>query len=258
MTTELIGTLFLSEKRKNLMIYLLNGPMTIEEIKEKLNVTTSAIMTQIKILVDQGLISYESNVYSLTVIGEVISQKMIPLLETLDVYSTNQKYWTDHKPAFPPHLLSRLGELKNSILVEPELSRLYELPLKFEENLLKSHCIRDVSSFFSPVYHSTYMEMARKGTEIDIILPPSAIDRFKTDYGNLLGEYLSYPNTRIYVYKDPIEIASAVVTDHFFSVSLFNTNNIYHNHSLMSFEKSSILWGEDLFNYYLEKSERVE
>lgn len=258
MTTELIGTLFLSEKRKNLMIYLLSGPLAIDEIKEKLNVTTSAIMTQIKILMDQGLIVYDSNVYSLTAMGEVISQKMIPLLETLDVYSANQKYWTDHKPAFPKPLLSRLGELKNCILVEPELSRLYELPLKYEENLLKSKRVRDISSFFSPVYHSTYIEMARNGAEIDIILPPIALDRFKTDYGTLLEEYLSFSNTRIYVYEEPIEIASAVVTDHFFSVSLFNINNIYHNHAMMSFEESSIRWGEDLFRYYLEKSERVE
>ncbi|WNY23776.1 hypothetical protein MmiHf6_10910 [Methanimicrococcus hongohii] len=258
MTTELIGTLFLSEKRKNLMISLLSGPMSIEEIKDELNVTTSAIMTQIKILMDQGLVVYEGNVYSLTVMGMVISQKMIPLLETLDVYSTNQKYWTDHKPAFPAALLSRLGELRNCVLVEPELSRLYELPLKFEENLLKSKHVRDVSSFFSPVYHSTYMELVRKGVEIDIILPPIAIERFRTDYGALLDEYLSYKNARIYVYEKPIEIASAVVTDHFFSVSLFNNDNIYHNHSLMSFENSSVLWGEDLFKYYLDKSEKIE
>ncbi|WNY29096.1 hypothetical protein MmiEs2_13120 [Methanimicrococcus stummii] len=258
MTTELIGTLFLSEKRKNLMIYLLDGPMSIEEIKEKLNVTTSAIMTQIKILMDQGLIVYEGNVYSLTVVGEVISQKMIPLLATLDVYSDNQKYWSEHKPAFPPHLLSRLGELQNCVLIEPELSRLYELPLKFEENLLESNRIRDVSSFFSPVYHSTYVELMRKGVEIDIILSPIAIERFKTDYSNLLEEYLNHPNARIYVYEEPIEFASAVVTNHFVSVSLFNNNNIYHNHSLMSFEKPSIVWGEDLFNYYLMKSEKIE
>jgi predicted transcriptional regulator len=32
--------------------------MDIEEIKNELNVTTSAMMTQIKVLIDQGLIVY--------------------------------------------------------------------------------------------------------------------------------------------------------------------------------------------------------
>lgn len=258
MTTELIGTLFLSEKRKNLMIYLLAGPMTIEEIKTELNVTTSAIMTQIKILMDQGLVVFDNNVYSLTILGEAISQKMIPLLATLEMYSSNQKYWMEHKPAFPPALLSRIGELQNCVLVEPELSRLYELPLKFEENLLKSEKIREISSFFSPVYQSTYTDLIRNGVEIDLILPPSAFERFKTDYEELLGEYISSPNFQIYVYEEPIEIASAVITNNFFSVSLFNNNGIYHNHCLMSFEPSSLLWGESLFNYYLEKSVQIK
>ena len=118
MTTELIGTLFLSEKRKALMIHLLDGPMTIDEIKTKLNVTTSAIMTQIKLLMNQGLIVYSDNLYSLTVMGRVISEKMIPLLETLEMYSENQHYWDEHNLSAVPHnILSRLSELKRCFLV---------------------------------------------------------------------------------------------------------------------------------------------
>jgi Predicted transcriptional regulator len=257
MTTELIGTLFLSEKRKNLMIDLLEKPMTIDEIKSKLNVTTSSIMTQIKILMDQGLISYGDNLYSLTIMGTVISQKMIPLLETLEMYSENQKYWEEHNlSAFPDDFLARLDELQNCVLTEPELSRLYELPLKFEKDLLKSKHICEISSFFSPAYHSTYIELVKKGTEVSIILPSSAFDRFQDDYSALLEEYMSFKNAHIYVCSEKIEIASAVVTDHFFSVSLFNNNGNYHNHAMMSFCDSSIRWGEDLFEYYLSKSEK--
>lgn len=174
------------------------------------------------------------------------------------MYSSNQKYWNDHKLAFPPALLSRLGALQNCVLVEPELSRLYELPLKFEENLLKSEKVLEISSFFSPVYQSIYTNMIRDGVEIDLILPPSAFERFKFEHGGLLEEYLRSPNFKIYVYSEPIEIASAVITDHFFSVSLFSNSGTYHNHCLMSFETSSLLWGVDLFNYYLEKSVQVK
>lgn len=230
----------------------------IDEIKLKLNVTTSAIMTQIKILMDQGLLVYENNAYSLSIVGKAISQNMLPLLETLEVYSDNQKYWSEHKPSFPPQFLSRIGELKNCVLVEPELSRLYELPLKYEKNLLKSKQISDISSFFSPVYHSTYMKMAQKGVRLNIILPQQAFDRLKTDYTDFLKEYVSYQNVRIYVYNEPIEIASAVVTNHFLSLSLFNNSGIYHNHTLMSFESSAIQWGNDLFQWYLEESVEIE
>ncbi|WNY27641.1 winged helix-turn-helix domain-containing protein [Methanolapillus ohkumae] len=259
MTTELIGTLFLSEKRKNVLIFLLSGPKDIDEIKIELNVNTSALMTQMKILMDQGLIVYSDNLYSLSVMGSVIVQKMLPLLNMLDTYSENKTYWSDHKlSAIPSDLLDRMDELRNCVLVEPELHRLYELPLKFEENLFKSAYIREISSFFSPSYHSAYLELARKGTEISIIIPVSVFDRFSHDYPFLLEEYLSRPNAKIYVYEKPIEMASSVVTDHFFSFSLFNNNGVYHNHSMMSFEESSIQWGEKLFQYYLERSKEMK
>jgi len=258
MTTELIGALFLSEKRKNLMVCLFRGPMTIDEIKTNLNVTTSAIMTQIKILMDQGLVVYSDNLYSLTAIGKVISEKMSPLLETLEMYSENQRYWQEHRlSTVPSNMLSRLGELKHCTLIEPELSRLYEMPRKFEENLFKSRRIYEISSFLSPIYHSAYTELARQGIEIAIILPPSAFERFEEDYADLLKEYMSYKNVGIFVCKEKIEIVSSVVTDHFFSISLFSNSGIYHNHSMMSFEDSSIRWGKDLFLYYLGKSEKM-
>ena len=50
MESSLLDVLFLSEKRKNLLLLLLDGPKNIEEIKSTLDVRSSPIMTQIKIL----------------------------------------------------------------------------------------------------------------------------------------------------------------------------------------------------------------
>lgn len=80
MKLALLGTLFLSEKRKDLLILLIEKPMNIDEIKNTLNVTSSAMMTQIKILIDQGIVIYENDYYKLSSFGEVIVKKMIPLL----------------------------------------------------------------------------------------------------------------------------------------------------------------------------------
>ena len=55
MESSLLDVLFLSEKRKNLLLLLLDGPKTIEEIKNTLDVRSSPIMTQIKILMKQDL-----------------------------------------------------------------------------------------------------------------------------------------------------------------------------------------------------------
>ncbi len=56
MESSLLDVLFLSEKRKNLLLLLLDGPKNIEEIKNTLDVRSSPIMTQIKILMKQDLV----------------------------------------------------------------------------------------------------------------------------------------------------------------------------------------------------------
>ena len=50
MELQLIDTIFFSDKRKNLLLLLKDGPKTIEEIKTELEVSSSPIMAQIRIL----------------------------------------------------------------------------------------------------------------------------------------------------------------------------------------------------------------
>ena len=76
MKTELMGTVLLSEKRKNILLMLIERPTTIDEIKNSLTGTTSAIMAQIKILIEQGLIEQNNDEYRLTYIGKIIIKKI--------------------------------------------------------------------------------------------------------------------------------------------------------------------------------------
>ena len=59
MSSSLCDTIWLSEKRKNLLLLLMEGPRDIEQIKTSLNVTAKAMMPQIKILKKQGVDSPE-------------------------------------------------------------------------------------------------------------------------------------------------------------------------------------------------------
>ncbi|AEH61629.1 transcriptional regulator, ArsR family [Methanosalsum zhilinae DSM 4017] len=258
MKAELLGTLFLSEKRKNLLLLLKEGEKDIDEIKRALNVNTSAIMTQINILMSQGLIVYQNNEYGLSSMGGVIVKKMQPLLETLNLYEDNRLYWENHKiEALPCHLLNRIEELGSCEFVEPDLDRMYDLPKRFEENLEKSKYIHEVSSYFSPAYSGLYKRLVEKGIEISLILTETVFERLKNEYQSDLAFYLGSGYVNLYVCTEKIELASGVVTDRFLALSLFYNTGIYHNHTMMSFESSAINWGKDLFSYYLDISRKI-
>lgn len=258
MKLELLGTLFLSDKRKDLLLLLMEETRNIDEIKNILNVTSSAIMTQIKILINQGLIIHEDDLYRLSDIGVVIVKKMNPLLNTLRVFSENKDYWENHNiSAIPPHLLERIEELGHCEFVEPELDRMYETPKRIEEKLIRSTQVMEISSYFNPAYSSTYIELIKKGTKVCLIITKPIFERLKNEYSAVLQEYLTRENANIFVCNCPIKVASSVVTDRFIAISLFYKNGIFHNHAMMSSEETALKWGEDLFLHYMKNSNLI-
>ncbi|WP_269850533.1 helix-turn-helix transcriptional regulator [Methanosarcina horonobensis] len=197
-------------------------------------------MTQIKILISQGLIIHEDDLYKLSDIGKVVVKKMVPLLNTLGVFSDNMDYWENHNiSAIPAHLLDRIDDLGQCEFIEPDLDRMYEIPQRIEEKLVQSTRVMEVSSYFNPAYPSTYVELVKKGTEISLIITKPVFERLKREYSTSLREYLERDNAKICVCDCPVKVASSVVTDRFLALSLFYRNGIYHNHAMMSMEKTA-------------------
>ncbi|WP_406662358.1 winged helix-turn-helix domain-containing protein [Methanolobus sp. ZRKC3] len=259
MELALLGTIFLSDKRKDSLLLLIDGPMSIDDIKNNLNVTTSAIMTQIKILIDHGLVVYANDRYFLSNFGEVIARKMLPLVKTLQVYSDNLEYWDNHKFSSIPTLLQdRISEIGSCSLVEPDLNRMYELPKDLEDNLAEAKTIMEVSSYFSPAYTSKYLEYARKGVKMSLIVTEHVFERIRDEYRPTLEEFISMGNVDLYVYHDDIGLASCIATDKFLSFALFFKNGMYHNHAMIGYEKSALKWGEALFEYFKTTSLYVD
>jgi len=142
MSSSLCDTIWLSEKRKNLLLLLMEGPRDIEQIKTFLNVTSKAMMPQIKILKKQGLVLQKDDTYILSEIGKLVVGNMLPLLSTLEVLEENKEYWASKDTGVvPSELLMRLGELGECRVIEPDLNHLFDLPREFTENLIKSRYI---------------------------------------------------------------------------------------------------------------------
>ena len=116
MKSCLVDTIFLSDKRKNLLLLLLEGPQTSDDIKDKLNVNWGAMIPQIKKLEEWDLIASKDRVYSLTDMGHAIANNSKKLLNLLCVYENNNKYWATHDLSrIPKNLLEpnrRAGSLQ--------------------------------------------------------------------------------------------------------------------------------------------------
>jgi predicted transcriptional regulator len=256
---QLLELIYFSEKRKELLLFLKEGPKTIEEIKIHLNAGAVAILPQIKKLRENSLILKKKDVYILSPLGIAVTGNIKPFADLIKLFGIQYDYWAYHKiECIPSPFLKRIGELSNCKFSEPpDKTHLFEPHREFIENLEKSKKIKGVASIFHPSYPSFILNCLKMRKTISLILTSDVYKRAKEGFENIKDESLNYDNGALYICSKEIEF-SYVVTDWFLSLSLpFSDGTYDHQRDILCFDPVALQWGEDLFDYYRSISERV-
>jgi len=256
---ELIELIFLSDKRKQLLLFLKSGAKNMDEITEALQVTSTSILPQIKKLKDMSLVVQEDKTYILSLIGKVLVEKMQPLVSTIELFEDNFEYWSEKDlQGFPPSFRKKLGELGKCKLIQPDLDRMFEVDPEVVENLSKSSQVLEAIAYFHQPLISLCQELAKKGVEFSFIMSESVLQRYYTDYMKDFRIMLSLDNVKFFRYSGELKIANLAVSDKFFLVSLFPKNQRhFERENLISYEPSARQLGTELFNELLLDSTRV-
>ncbi len=228
MNSPLLESIFLSEKRKDLLLFLKEGPKSISEIKESLNVGLVAILPQLKKLRENSLILKTGDIYSLSHLGIAIAGRMKPMVDVLNLFGSNYEFWTNHAvEAIPDPLRKRIGELVNCTFSEPpDRTRLFEPHREFVENLIISKKISGIASIFHPLYPSLFLNFAKNGVDVSLLVTRPIYERLKEEYRAEMSEFLKFENASFYVYDKKIELAY-VVTDIFLSLTIPFSDGTY-------------------------------
>ncbi|MCQ1536699.1 winged helix-turn-helix domain-containing protein [Methanosarcina sp. KYL-1] len=258
METPLLDLIFLSDKRKNVLLLLMEGPKNLETLRERLKASPTAVQPQIKKLKEQHLVAQDKDLYKLTDIGKIVVEKMQPLVETLAVLEENADYWADRDMgSIPPSLMRRLSELGHCTTVEPEIDHMFELIPEFAKNMRKAKKIKAIISYFHPLFPSFYIEVARNGAQVSIILPESILKRWIEDYREITEQFINLENTELLVCRDCERTPNLTVTDIFMGIALFPKKAVFDRKYVRSFDPRALAWGEELFEYYKNLSEQV-
>lgn len=259
MDKMLTDLLFMSQKRKDLLLLLRDGGKTIEEIIDTLNVTPTGMLPQIKKLKEEFLVLQDEREYRLTPLAEILVEKMQPLLDILEVIEEHKDFWqerdlSDLSPAF----LERLNELKPYSLVKPDTDKFFETHSVFLENMEKSKNILSLSSIFHPVFPETFLRPEDKDSEITLIVTKRIYERLKTDFEKELKLYLNQKKKRLFVFEDEVKIAMLTRTEHFMMADFLTWKGAYDQESIISFEPAPLKLAEDLILYYKDKAQEIK
>jgi predicted transcriptional regulator len=255
---ELLNVISASDKRRNLLILLNSGPHEWDDIKRLLNVTSTGMLPQIKILEEEHLIERDGRKFFLTPIGKVLTTQMEPLVKTMEVLDKNKKFWGEHNLGVLPHeILLHIGELGNYQIIENSDEEIFDINT-FLKNISQSKVLRGISHTVHPKYPNFFLTLAKKGVESSLILTPGVYRVIKEKYRDLLEEWLKCKNAHLYVPTDDIKF-SFVVTDTYFSISLFYNSGVFDSkNDVVSFDPSARIWGDRIFTYYQKQSKKIE
>lgn len=258
MRYSLTNIVWYSEKRKNVLLLLKEGPRDIDHIKISLNETSRSIMPQIKKLLQKKLIVQEGEKYRLSEIGELIVENIEPLLNTMRVIEENKGFWvTRDLSILPGHLFNRLGEIGHYLLIEPDLNRMFELPREFKDNLLRSKKVSTFISYVHPQVPALYLELANKGVSLSLFMTNIAFQKLKSEYPKEMREISSFSDVEVFLCNENVLLPTLAVTGCFTYLCFLNVEGRYDHRDIISFDESALLWGAELIDHYRSKSERV-
>jgi predicted transcriptional regulator len=250
MGVSIIELVCRSEKRKNLLVYLKDGPRNLAAIKEALDVTSTGVLPQIKLLKDNDIVVQKDDEYELSIFGNIVVQKILPVFKLTRMLEKNPEYWFSRDiSTLPMKFMERLGDLGDSEVIEPDINSLFDPPQELIDHLLVSQHVTTITSYFHPYYVKHFVGLAKKSVGINLILTNDVYERIVEDYEEEAEVFFGMDNTSIYIYEGDLPVVSMVCADGFFLLSLFNKKGIYDHNKLISTSEEAIRWGHDLFEY---------
>jgi predicted transcriptional regulator len=251
MESSLMNAVWFSDKRRKLLLFLLKGRKDPEEIKKAFGVSWRSLILPLKELKEEELIINHNGSYELSSIGKMLAENVRPIDRILNLFEGSTDYWTDRDfKGVPPHLLNRIGEIEDYTIIEPDLNNMFEPPERFLQSLHMSKRINAVFSIYHPLYPALYCQLAKKGIPMSLILTEPVLQRMREDCKEETENIRQLQNTTSFLYNNEIVPPSLVITDNMLLISFFTKGGRYDHRDVMSFSKSSLQWGEHLFDHY--------
>ncbi|KXS43081.1 MAG: hypothetical protein AWU59_1325 [Methanolobus sp. T82-4] len=259
MLKPLQDVIFASEKRKNVLLLLNDGPQKMEVILNHLDTTRQGMLPQIRTLEKHKLVTGSNDTYRLTTIGKLIVDELLPLLNTLEVLDSDLNYWGNHNLDFvPAYLLKRLHELGTCSRIEVPFPEMFDEDEHFIEEAKRTKYIKNITTFLFPNFKKTFSELLENCVEISVIITEELYEKLMQENADDFDYLLHKPNISFYIYPEKYNFLSISLTDHAVMLRLLTDEGKYDNKRFICSSEDARKWGRDLFEYYRENSRRIE
>ena len=259
MKHSLCDVIFASEKRKKVLLLLMDGAKEMEYLLKSLDTTRQALLPQTKVLEEHYLVTHHNDVYKLTSIGELLVNDVASLVDTFGVFDVDIEYLGTQKLEFiPPHLFKRIKEIGRCRVVSPKLSEMYDLNEEFHEDSKKSKSVFIVASFIHSNFVELTSELIANNVEMHYIFSRELVTTLRGHKHIHLTDLLQNDLMHIYMYSKEIDFLFMGRNDYCLIVNPLSYDGTTDRKYIMCAKKEALKWGSDFFDYYLKDSVIVD
>ena len=181
--------------------------------------------------------------------------------ENNELSKNNRELWFNHQDIMAVDSLDQIRNLSNSKLIKAEYNDLSKTHIAHIRVMSNAREIKGVSSIFHLDYIKTFNKLLEEGVNVKLILTEPVLKKTIEIYGleNLgyVKKLISENQLEIWEIKEDVKVA-LTVTDKNMTLGLF-VNGIYDTTKLLLSEHEDALqWGDNLFNYYLKRAQKVD
>lgn len=259
MIKPLLDVIFASDKRKNALLFLRDGPKEMSAILDHLSTTRQAMLPQIRTLESHKLVTGSGDIYRLTTIGQLIVDEMATFLGMIDVFDCDVEYWGNHILDFiPTYLLKRMNELGSCTRIEVPLPEMFDEDEHFLEEAERTKYLYMITAFLFPNFKKTFLDLLSKGVDISVIITKELYEKLIQEDLEDFRHCSQIAKIQFFVHPDAFNFLSVSLTDHAVMLRLLTEEGNYDNKRFICSSKSARKWGKDLFEHYRESSTRVD
>jgi predicted transcriptional regulator len=247
-----------SSVRAKIILSLIDRDLALNELEKLLNIRASTMLHAIKDMIEEGLIRKINHEYSLTNVGRIQALLLDELISTIAALEQHRDFWMTHDiGGIPVDLQLKIGMLAESYVLKDDHSAPLRSLEYFVEQLVNSSVIRGLSPVIITGWSEAIALPVRNGSSVELILTNSVLETVIRERGALLKELLGFDNFKLYRLKDGAK-AAFTVTENFLNLGLCRPDGSYDLASdLICSGEKAVNWGNELFDYYLSCSERV-
>lgn len=256
-----IQSIYTSRLKIQILLTLIGKNASLGWLREVTGSTSQALIPKIRSLEKQNLIEAENYEYRLTPLGRAVAMNVegfVQLIGGIDQHST---FWTAHDlSGLPVSLLCSIGDLYNSKSQQDSTTDLFSVLSHYLEILKDAAYIHTLSSVASPSLAQVLSEKVTIGIPVELVVNEQVIELLAQEpYASNMKALAAFPNFVVWVTAEKLQVG-LTVTGKYLSLGLFKKDDQLYDSStdLFSHDPRAVIWGENLFRYYKERSTKLE